>query len=67
MTELDQGSSHIQVIDANPIKGIMNKQMIKVKKMQGVLYVQIVYLDFKTSECIMGFVFENLLWKVLFC
>ena len=32
MTELDQGSSHIQVIDANPIKGIMNKQMIKVKK-----------------------------------
>ena len=50
MTELDQGSSHIQVIDANPIKGIMNKQMIKVKKkMQGVLYVQIVYLDFKTS------------------
>ena len=35
--------------------------------MQGVLYVQIVYLDFKTSECIMGFVFENLLWKVLFC
>ena len=32
MTELDQGSSHIQVIDANPIKGIMNKQMIKVKQ-----------------------------------
>ena len=32
MTELDQGSSHIQVIDANPIKGIMNKQMIKVEK-----------------------------------
>ena len=25
MTELDQGPSHFQVIDANPTKGIMNK------------------------------------------
>ena len=35
MTELDQGSSHFQVIDAKPTKGIMNKYMIKAKKNVG--------------------------------
>ena len=39
------------------------------KKMQGVLYVQIVLFklpDSLTSRCFKDFVFENLLWKVLF-
>ena len=44
MTELDQGSSHIQVIDANPIKGIMNKQMIKLKKKCKKYYMYKLYI-----------------------
>ena len=25
------------------------------------------YLNFKTPSCLMDFVFENLLWNILFC
>ena len=57
MTELDQGSSHFQAIDAKPTKGIMNKYMIKAKKMQGVLYVQIVLFKLQDFLMFCGFCF----------
>ena len=49
MTELDEFSSHFQVIDANPTKGVMNKCMIKAKKCKECYISKLYYLNFKTS------------------
>ena len=48
MTEVDQGFSHFQVIDANPTKGIMNK-WLKQKKMKEYYMYKLYYLNFQAS------------------
>ena len=48
MTDLDQGSSHFQLIDANPTKWIMNKWLMQKKCNEYYMY-KLCYLNFKTS------------------
>ena len=57
MTELHQSSSHFQVIDANPTKRIINELLKKLKRMQGVLYVQIVLFKLLDSLVFQGLCF----------